>query len=88
MNNVLSKMIYCALIVSVIAAIFAIPAVLIALVSSFIAWISGWQFGWIFSIGITVNFLVAAHILDDLYTQMQNFKIDLDFKDEEDEDLL
>lgn len=87
MNNTLSKMIYCALIVSCIAAIFAIPTVLIALVSSFIAWISGWSFGWIFSIGLTVNFLVAAHILDDLYTQIQNFKIDLDFK-EEDEDLL
>lgn len=87
MNNVLSKMIYCALIVSCIAAIFAIPTVLIALVSSFIAWISGWSFGWIFSIGLTVNFLVAAHILDDLYTQMQNLKIDLDFNDE-DEDLL
>lgn len=80
-------MIYCALIVSCIAAIFAIPTVLIALVSSFIAWISGWSFGWIFSIGLTVNFLVAAHILDDLYTQMQNLKIDLDFNDE-DEDLL
>lgn len=87
MNNVLTKMIYCALIVSCIAAIFAIPTVLVALLSAFISWISGWSFGWIFSIAITVNFLVAAHVLDDLYTQFQNLKIDLDFKDE-DEDLL
>jgi hypothetical protein len=36
--------------------------------------------------GIVINFLVAAHIIDDLYREMQNFKIDLDF--EEDEDLL
>lgn len=86
MKDVLNKMIYCALIVSVIAAIFAIPTILISIVAAFIAWISGWSFGWIFSIGITLNFLVAAHILDDLYRQMQNFKIDLDFK--EDEDLL
>lgn len=86
MNNVLNKMIYCALIVSVIAAIFAIPTIMISIVAAFIAWISGWSFGWIFSIGITINFLVAAHILDDLYRGIQNIKIDLDF--EEDEDLL
>lgn len=87
MKDVLTKMIYCALIISVIAGIFAIPAILLALFASILSWISGWSFGWIFSIGITITFLVAAHILDDLYTQFQNLKIDLDFKDE-DEDLL
>ena len=86
MNDVLNKMIYCALIVSVPAAIFAIPTILISIVAAFISWLSGWSFGWIFSMGIVINFLVAAHIIDDLYREMQNFKIDLDF--EEDEDLL
>ena len=80
-------MIYCALIISLIAAIFAIPTILVALVSAFLSWISGWSFGWIFSIGITINFLVAAHIIDNLYAEIQNFKINLDFKGE-DEDLL
>ena len=86
MNDVLHKMIYCALIISVTAAIFAIPTILISIVAAFISWLSGWLFGWIFSMGIVINFLVAAHIIDDLYREMQNFKIDLDF--EEDEDLL
>lgn len=85
MKDVLSKMIYCALIISVIAGIFAIPAILLAFFASILSWISGWSFGWIFSIGITITFLVAASVLDSLYTEMQEFKnINLDFKDEED----
>tara|TARA_B100000768_G_scaffold64085_1_gene61880 strand:- start:574 stop:837 length:264 start_codon:yes stop_codon:yes gene_type:complete len=87
MKDTLSNMIYCALIISAIAAVFSVPAILIALFAGVLSWISGWSFGWIFSIGITVTFMAAASVLNSLYMEMQNYKLDLNF-DEDEEDLL
>jgi hypothetical protein len=85
MKNVLTKMIYAALIASVISAIFAIPTLIVAFISGLISLVSGFSFGWIFSILLTVIFITTASILNQIYMEFQDFKIDdLDLNDEDD----
>lgn len=87
MKDLTTKIIYCALIVSVVSFIFAIPTFIVAIISSIIAWLSGWSFGWMFSIGLTITFLASAALLNTLYTELQDYKIELDLNEDE-EDLL
>lgn len=84
MKDVLTKMIYAALIASVISAIFAIPTLIVAVISGLISLVSGFSFGWIFSILLTVIFITAASVLNQLYMEFQDFKIDNLDLDEED----
>ena len=84
MKDVLTKMIYAALIASVISAVFAIPTLIVAVISGLISLVSGFSFGWIFSILLTVIFIATASVLNQLYMEFQEFKIDnLDLDDED-----
>lgn len=84
MKDVLTKMIYAALIASVISAVFAIPALIVAVISGLISLVSGFSFGWVFSILLTIIFITTASVLNQLYMEFQDFKIDnLDLDDED-----
>lgn len=84
MKDVLTKMIYAALIASVISAVFAIPTLIVAVISGLISLVSGFSFGWIFSILLTIIFITTASVLNQLYMEFQDFKIDnLDLDDED-----
>lgn len=84
MDNLLTKMIYLVAISSIVSIVLALPVVIIAIFTGIVSWISGFSFGWMFSIGVTSTFLITIGILNNLYREIEDFRVDLDLTDEED----
>lgn len=73
---------------SIVTFIVAIPTLLICGLASLISFITGFSFTATFWIGFALTSIISIFIIDAIQKEIESFKINLDFKEEEDEDLL
>ena len=71
----------------VVTFIIAIPTLLVCGLSALISLLTGFSFAATFWIGFALTTIISLFIIDKIQEEIESFKIDLDFKDE-DQDLL
>ena len=86
-NDLISTLMTYLVVVSVVTFIVAIPTLLICGLAALISLITGFSFAATFWIGFALTTIISIFIIDAIQKEIESFKINLDFK-EEDEDLL
>lgn len=86
-NNLIATLMTYIIVVSVVTFIVAIPTLLICGLALLISFITGFSFAATFWIGFALTTIISIFIIDAIQREIESFKINLDFK-EEDEDLL
>jgi len=86
-NDLIATLMTYLLIASVVTFIVAIPTLLICGLAALISFITGFSFAATFWIGFALTTIISIFIIDAIQKEIESFKINLDFKDE-DEDLL
>ena len=86
-NNLIATLMTYIIVSSVVTFIVAIPTLLICGLASLISFITGFSFAATFWIGFALTTIISIFIIDAIQKEIESFKINLDFK-EEDEDLL
>lgn len=86
-NNLIATLMTYIIVASVVTFIVAIPTLLICGLASLISFITGFSFAATFWIGFALTTIISIFIIDAIQKEIESFKINLDFK-EEDEDLL
>ena len=86
-NNLIATLMTYIIVASVVTFIVAIPTLLICGLASLISFITGFSFAATFWIGFALTTIISIFIIDAIQREIESFKINLDFK-EEDEDLL
>jgi hypothetical protein len=86
-NNLIATLMTYIIVSSVVTFIVAIPTLLICGLASLISFITGFSFAATFWIGFALTTIISIFIIDAIQREIESFKINLDFK-EEDEDLL
>jgi hypothetical protein len=85
-NNLIAMLMTYLAVASVVTFIVAIPTLLICGLAALISLITGFSFAATFWIGFSLTTIISIFIIDAIQKEIESFKIDLDFK--EDEDLL
>jgi hypothetical protein len=86
-NNLIATLMTYIIVASVVTFIIAIPTLLICGLALLISFITGFSFAATFWIGFALTTIISIFIIDAIQREIESFKINLDFK-EEDEDLL
>jgi len=86
-NNLIATLMTYIIVASVVTFIVAIPTLLICGLALLISFITGFSFAATFWIGFALTTIISIFIIDAIQREIESFKINLDFK-EEDEDLL
>lgn len=86
-NDLIATLMTYIIVSSVVTFIVAIPTLLICGLASLISFITGFSFTATFWIGFALTTIISIFIIDAIQKEIESFKINLDFK-EEDEDLL
>lgn len=86
-NDLIATLMTYIIVASVVTFIVAIPTLLICGLASLISFITGFSFTATFWIGFALTTIISIFIIDAIQKEIESFKINLDFK-EEDEDLL
>ena len=86
-NDLIATLMTYIIVASAVTFIVAIPTLLICGLALLISFITGFSFAATFWIGFALTSIISIFIIDAIQREIESFKINLDFK-EEDEDLL
>jgi undecaprenyl pyrophosphate phosphatase UppP len=86
-NDLIATLMTYIIVASAVTFIVAIPTLLICGLALLISFITGFSFAATFWIGFALTSIISIFIIDAIQKEIESFKINLDFK-EEDEDLL
>ena len=86
-NDLIATLMTYIIVASAVTFIVAIPTLLICGLALLISFITGFSFAATFWIGFALTTIISIFIIDAIQREIESFKINLDFK-EEDEDLL
>ena len=86
-NDLIATLMTYIIVASAVTFIVAIPTLLICGLALLISFITVFSFAATFWIGFALTSIISIFIIDAIQKEIESFKINLDFK-EEDEDLL